>query len=187
MEGANPAFDQDAFRGRNDDGSESAATFKENANVDWIQNVDENFRVRFVIQETAGVASSNFQEQLEYNLGGAGWNSVTDVSAVVRAFASTNFADRDDTTQQVGAGTFLTANDAMDEVDGVGSNMLPDFVGNDEFECEFCVQIISGDVVDADTIQLRITQAGTILDTYTNTPTVTVSEAAAARRIFVVT
>lgn len=182
-------FDQDAFRGRNDDGSETTATWKAAANTNWTQNVDENFRVRFVIQETGGVSESNFSEDLQYNLNGAGWNDVDDsASLVVRMSLSANFAHGDDTTQQIGAGTFLSNNDGMNETNPPGSGMVPDYAGNDETEFEFCVQIRSADVVDADTIQLRVTNNGTALNTYTNTPTITVSEAAApTRRVFVVT
>ena len=46
------AFDQDSFRGRNDDGSEAAATWKANANVNWTQSVDENFRRRLAARTT---------------------------------------------------------------------------------------------------------------------------------------
>lgn len=183
-----PAYDQDAFAGRCDNGSESAATWKfasgacgDNAsnatNRDWTQVVDENFRVRFVVQETAGNAGANFKEDLQYNLKSAGWNDVNDsTSLVVRMALSSEFAHGDDTTQQVGAGTFLTNNDGMNETTPPGSNQVPDFVGSDETEFEFCVQIRSADVVNGDTIELRVTDNGTAFATYLNTPTITVSE-----------
>lgn len=188
MEGT-AAFDQDSFRGRNDDGSETTATWKAAANANWTQGVDANFRVRFVIQETAGFSLNNFAENLEYNRNAAGWVDVTAASSVVVGALSANYADGDDTTQQIGAGTFIANNNGMVEGDGgPASSKVPDYAGNDETEFEFCVQIVGADVADADTIELRVTRGGTVLDSYTNTPSITVSKpAAAARRIFVVT
>jgi len=187
-----PAFDQDAHAGRCDNGSESAATWKfasgacgdtaTNAtNRNWTQLVDDNVRVRFVVQETAGHAGSNFSEDLQYNRNGVGWNDVDDSSSlVVRMSPSGNFAHGDDTTQQVGSGTFLTANDGMNETNPPGSGQVPDFVGSDEVEFEFCVQIRSVDVDDADTIELRVTDDGVAFGVYTNTPTMTVDKPGAA-------
>lgn len=184
-------FDQDAFAGRCDNGSETGATWKQAdgtcgtiiINGDWTQLVDENFRVRFVVQETAGNSQTNFKENLEYNLASAGWNTVTETSAVVRMFTSGNFAHGDDTTQQVGSGTFLTDNDGMNETNPPASTMVPDYAGNDETEFEFCVQIRSGDVTDAQTLELRVTFDGTVFDTYTNIPIITVDEPAPTGRI----
>jgi len=183
---ATPTFDQDAFAGRCDNGSQSAATWKQSdgtcgsiqTNGDWTQLIDENFRIRFVVQETAGVALTNFKEDLQYNRNSLGWNDVDDsASLVVRMATSSNFAHGDDTTQQVGSGTFLTANGGMNETNPPGSAMVPDFAGNDETEFEFCVQIRGADVNNNDTIELRVTNDGDVTAfTYTNTPTATVSK-----------
>lgn len=173
----NPAFDQDSFRGRNDDGSESAATWKAAVNINWTQTVDENFRVRFLIQETAGHAGSNQEMQLQYNLNAAGWNNVNAASSVVRSFAG-QLVEDGDTTQQIGAGTFLTPNGGQDEVDGITAVNAMDFAGSDEVEAEFCVQIIGADVSDADTVELRCLRDGIVLDAYTNTPSITVDKPA---------
>lgn len=168
-----PSIDQQSFRGRNDNGTETTATWKANANVNWSQNVDENFRVRFLLQEDNGGVESNFTAQLQYNLNSGGWNNVTGASNVVRASASPNVTDGADCTQQIGSGTFITNNDGFDEVDGASGGANLDFAGSDEVEVEFCVQIRSADVANNDTVQLRIAGA----DTWTNTPSITVIEA----------
>lgn len=180
MTHVNPSLDQDSFRGRDDDGSESVATWKAAANTNWTQEVDENFRVRFLIQETAGGSENNVQPQLQYNLNAAGWTSVTGASSVVKASLSDNFADDDNTTQQIGAGTFITPNSGMDEDNGLaGENMDIDFAGNDEVEVEYCCQIVGADVNDADTVELRVVRNNlTVLEIYTNTPSITVSKPA---------
>ncbi len=166
-----PAFTQASFQGRNDNGNETAATWKAAADTNWIQKVDENFRVRFVVQETAGVSVADKTFQLEYNRNGGGWNDVTAASSVVRAWASPNVADGADTTQQVGSGTFVTPNAGFDEVNGLAGGTSLDFSGSDEVEVEYSVQIRSAGVANDDTIQLRVKS----LDSYTSTPTVTVS------------
>lgn len=172
------SLSQSIFRGRNDDGSETTATWKAAANTNWTQTVDENFRVRFEILETAGGGENNVPFQLQYNPNGIGWSNVTDTSTVVRSSLSANFADDDTTTQQLGTATFITPNAGMDEVNGLTGTIT--FSGNDAVEVEFSVQIRSVDVNDADTIQLRVVRSpSTLLEAYTNIPSITVSEAAA--------
>ena len=172
-----PVLDQDSFRGRNDDGSETTATWKAAANTNWSQDVDTNFRVRFLYQETAGGNPANLSLQLQYNLASAGWNNVTGASSVVRSSLSANFVDLDATTQQLGVGTFDPG--VMEELDGL-TGTGADIGASEESEVEFCVQIRSADVTNAQTLQLRIVkEGGTVLDTYTNTPTITVVEGGA--------
>ncbi len=167
-----PTFDQDSFRARNDDGSESAATWQAPANTNWTQAVDHNFRVRFVVQETSGFSAADKTFQLEYNHNGSGWNDATGASSVVRSWISPSVADGADTTQQVGSGTFVTPNGGFDEVNGLAGGASLDFSGSDETEVEYCIQIRSADVSNNDTVQLRVKG----LDTYTSTPTITVKE-----------
>ncbi len=170
--------EQTSFRLRNDDDSESAASWKQLINVDDTINVDENFRIRFGY--TVGGMDGGQACQLEYNLAGAGWNPVNATSIVVRSFTTTHVADNATITEQLDQGNTFTANTTpnggFDEVDGLVSSQ--DLVLGEECEVEYCVQIRSADVVDAQTLQLRITRAGSAFDTYTNEPTITVSEAA---------
>jgi hypothetical protein len=60
-------YDQDSFRARNDNGDETTSTWTTAADTDWNQMVDKDFRVRFLVQETAGIADSGKTFQLEYN------------------------------------------------------------------------------------------------------------------------
>ena len=187
--GGSPITDQDSFRIRNDDGDETTATWKANVNTDDSLDVDTNWRIRFLIQNT-GTGNLVFDVgegwRLQYNLAAAGWNDVTGASSVVRASASPNVTDNIVTTQQLGAGVFdTTSASRFDEGDGLagvpsGSEVFND---GDESEPEFCFQILSGDVTNGQTLQLRIvhTQPGsnTVLDSYTNTPTITVVEGGA--------
>ena len=175
-----PNLTQHMFRGRNDDGNETTATWIEAANTDWTQAVDVNFRVRFVVKENNSANPANFGCQLQYNLAAAGWNDVNATSSVVQSSASPNLADRAVLTQQLGSGTFSAG--AFDEVDGELTEALDDtdIAQNTEGEYEFCVQIRSADVTDAQTLQLRLVwDSGAALTGYTQTPTITVSEGGA--------
>jgi hypothetical protein len=171
------AWNQKAFRGRNDNGDETTATWKANQNVGWTQDVDTNFRVRFEVQETAACAGNNKVWQLQYNLGGAGWVSVTASSSVVRSSASPNLADAANLTNQltVGTGTFQGAT-GFDEVDGAAGGNSMDVAASGHAEAEFCVQIRSVDVSDGNTIQLRVTDNGAAFAAYDATPSITVRE-----------
>ena len=174
------AWNQVSFRGRDDDGDETTATWKALQNTNWTQAVDENFRVRFEMQETAGCAANNVNNiQLQYNLNAAGWVSVTAISNVVRASLTLNVLDAAATTDQLTAGTGTFEGDAcFDSVNGVCGSTATDVSASGHVEPEFCVQILSGDVANDDVVQLRITRGGTAFAAYDATPSVTVSESA---------
>lgn len=172
-------FDQDRYRIRNDDGTdETDATWKAGLNIDVIVAKDVNIRVRFGIEETADVADPNVQFQLQYNKNSGGWNDVNGSSTNIRSSLSTKLVDAENTTEQLAmAGTFLTTNAGVDEVNGLvgGANLDFSASANEEVELEFCFQVRSADVTNGDTIQLRIVkEADELLSTYTNTPTLTV-------------
>src|SRR5512145_2507323 len=105
---ANPSFTQVAYRLRNDDGSETTATWKQNQNVSSVaQAEDTNFRVRFLIDETAARSWTSKVWQLYYSLNGGAYAAVTG-STPVKFSLSSNFADGDDCTSQLtgGSGSF---------------------------------------------------------------------------------
>ncbi len=155
---------------------EQGATWIAAKNIDWTQDVDVNFRVRIEIKNTSGSATTP-AFKWQYNHEAGGWNDITASSSVVQTAASAHFADGDDLTEQLlGSDTFVANNNAAEESTGtftMGANLAT----NEVIETEACLTIISGDVVDADTIDLRIVESdGTALGTYTQTPTITVNE-----------
>ena len=99
-----PTWEQVSFRGRNDDGSETTATFIAALNTNWTQDSGALFRIRFDILEDAGGAVNNKPFKLQYNLASGGWNDVDAASSVVQSLASDNLTDAEDTTQQLGGG-----------------------------------------------------------------------------------
>lgn len=167
-----PSFTQVTFRGRNDDGSESGATWKDTQGNDWTQDTGVNFRIRFLIDETASrVWSLTFN--LYYQINGGGYNAVTG-STPVQFSLSSNFADGDDCTSQLtgGSGTFLTNNNGMKETTGGAINSGG---AGQYFDTEWCLKIDSAQVSDGDTINLRIYNGTAAIAVYTDTPVITVN------------
>lgn len=174
--GALSILTQTSFRGRNDDGNETAATWKAAINTNWNQLVTTNFRVRFLITHEGGLATPAFQ--LEYNKNGGGWNSVTTSSANIIALGSANLTNGEATTQQMGAGTFVAGECSEDGLTaGIALTLAV------ETEVEYVVQVVDADTSDGDDIELRVTNGGVALDAYINSPTITVG---APHRIFVI-
>jgi hypothetical protein len=81
------------------------------------------------------------------------WFNVTTSSSNVKAFDSTNLTNGADTTQQIGAGTFITDNNGVSE-DGSGGPT--NFAGSDEAEYEYTVEFISADLAEGDTVYFRL-------------------------------
>lgn len=181
----NRVYDQAGFRGRNDDGSETTATWKAAENTDWSQAVDENFRFRAVVDETAlGDANAVLDFKLQYNLNGAGWNDVNTTSSVVRTTLSPNVANGAATTRQLAAGTGTFVAGSFDENNGAASSANTIETG-ELTELEWCAQVRSADVVNNDTIDLRVveTTGSIVFAAYTQVPTITVVEATPDNRI----
>jgi hypothetical protein len=169
------AFDQDSFRLRNDDGSETTATWLAAANTNASMLIDTTYRARFLVQQTGEITASDVDLEWQYNLAGAGWNNITTSSSVVRAVPSPNFIDAANCTQQLGSGTFFTSNAGMTE-DGTAGGTTLDPPAATEMETELSFQIRAADVAPGQTVQLRLTRdVGIVLNTYTQTPTITIT------------
>jgi hypothetical protein len=169
---ATPVFDlrANSWRVRNDDGSEDAATWKaaQNVNPTWVR-VDEPFRLRFRAGDIGGASGTFTAPTLEYQVDGGGWNAA-DGTAVAGPAASAHFTDGAATTEQLtggDAGSFVAG--TMDEVDGVAANVSLGADGNTEVE--FCLSLISGDLLQGQTIEFRVTTAGTPLTETNGHPT----------------
>jgi len=173
---AQPYIDQDSFHWRNDNGSETEATWIDNANDNLASPLqDSNYRLRFLLQNTGDKDLADGY-RLEYNVDAAGWVIVTTTSSYVRSVGSINdgwtLTDEDATTQQLGTGTF-------DEGywDDTGTTTSFTFAQTQESELEFCFQFRSTDISGGETIEIRVAlDDGTELDLYTNTPSTTFLE-----------
>jgi hypothetical protein len=164
-----------AYRGRNDDGNETTATWKALQNTAWVQPFDVNFRVRFLHQnDTAQIL--NLDILLQYSLSGGAYTAVGAASNVVRSSASANLADAANLTTQLtgGTGTYVGAT-GFDEVNGICGGNSMDVTATGHFETEFCVQLRSAEVARGDTVTLRTfnNDAAAAWGTYTVVATLT--------------
>lgn len=161
---------QQTFRARNDDGSETSATWKFATNTDWSQNVDETFRVRFLIEETAGGSANNYSYVVYFSLNGGAWTAC-DPTTAVHATPSAFVVDVTPTTQQIGAGSFVAGEF---DSDGGASNIS---LTAQQTEMEYCLTLNSAQINDGDTIALRVYNGNGALDAYNVMPTITAIEA----------
>ncbi len=148
-------------RFRNDDGSETAATWSDAEDTDPVViDVANIIRIRFTVeQQNTASGSETFQLQYENSTKSTGFVNVTTTSAHLRSVASADtswtISDGDATTDQItGAGSFVAGE--MDE-DGVTGSIS--FLGNDHTQIEFVVQVQAGDVDNDDNINLRLVNA----------------------------
>ncbi len=165
-------LEQTSARGRNDDGSESAATWKAAINTSFdldIASGDVRFRHRFLISDTGGGGKSDFAEEIQFRINGGTWTNVGAATSV-RWAASSHYIDDDDTTEQMsGSRPFEGTNSAMTENNFTGSSTEPDLdsiAGGVEFECEFMLILLSADVSAGDTVNLRIRENANDLNNY---------------------
>lgn len=181
MGGSNSVV-QTGFRARNDDGSETTATWKAALNTNWYQPYGQNFRLRILTERDSLANGWNVQHLLQASYNGGAYFAVTTATSIVKIVSSTYFTDGDDTTQQLGSLTWT--GDVGDEgmisgtTDNTTATMFYD-LGNDmEFEFEVCMQVIEADVSIRDTIAFRgydNTGATTYSGGYSETPTLTVA------------
>lgn len=164
---------QQQFRGRNDDGSETAATWKAATNTNWTQPTGEKFRVRLTIEEIAGGAANNYSYVLEYSINGGAWTSMA-TTGPIHSSPSNFVTNGIPTTQQISTGSFVAGQ--FDDNSSVSNISLT----NQVTEMEYCLLIDSATINNGDTIQLRATNNGTALDGYNATPTITVLKVQAA-------
>jgi hypothetical protein len=167
---------QKTFQGRDDSQSLNSATFTYDVNTGWTQLVDVVFRVRFTVQEVGNVAGASTYN-LYYSLNGGTYTKVTASSAPIQYALSGQYADKAATTKVLdGTGTFVGGQGLETSVDTDSISLAAS--GNTEVE--FCLVIPNAGVADGDTIALRVRRAtSTALYSYTNTPSLLVSEPAA--------
>jgi len=171
---AQPVFFQTGFWGREDDGSESTATFKGSQSSNFSQAVDTKFRVRFLVDEQNSKAWSNVSFNLYYQINGGGYSAVTDTSPI-QYTSSLNYTSGTNTVSRLsgGVGTFLSGNAGMVHSTATVTNSG---AINQYFEAEYCLLIDSAQVTNGDTINLEIYSGATAMDSYPSVPTITVSE-----------
>ena len=165
---ANPNVVQEHYRWRNDNGSESAATWKAAQDTRITgQDRNENIRLRFAIANTAQYTSAdNYQYLLEYSTGTTGPWAAVPVSAGSDPFemtATSYYADGANTTNQLtGSGTFAAGRCVEDTSNATANYSLSQ---GDYTEFEYCFQATSN-ALRSGTYYFRLTNDRSDLDGY---------------------
>jgi len=180
-----PTFNQITFRTRNDNGSESAATWRQNQGDDDTWNADGStkYRIRFQLDEQNVKAWGGKTFNLYYNLAGGGWNPVSSTSPIYYT-TSSYYTDGDDCVNRLigGLGVFLTDNNGMCTGDASATN-----TGNlnQYFDLEFVLMIDPAQVSNGQTFQLRVYDGTSEINSYVDEPTITINEVAPPTNITV--
>ena len=176
----NDVIEQKQFRFRHDDGSETAATWREGEDIDIeVEDTDIRIRIRIMLENDGDTLDSTTDWRLQRQLNSDSWVDITESSTVVRPIGTSFFTDGDPTTQQIGAGTFDAGK--VSDISGVDSIIEDsDLSATNETEHEWALRLRSGDVVVTDTIKFRVAYAPNggsyrTADTLTVTPQITIT------------
>lgn len=146
------------------------------AGADVSLDVDTDYGWQFRLENTGGVAGTGYKVQYKHIEGTNTWTDISGSSDVVVANLTSDFANGADVPEFIrGSGYYLSNNNAGLESTGtltLGTSLPSGF----SFEGHINFQIVSSDVDVGDTIQLRVVYGtGTELESYTDTPTITVT------------
>lgn len=133
----NASANQGAYRWRNDDGNQTAASWKSTANTaTTVGAVDQPLRLRMEIYNGSTSWSYSFNmSPLQYRKNGGAWTSITSSTAndfyfINSAFVTNNTA----TTQQISTGSFIGGFFKSDN-----SNNSINLSSSSRTEVEFCI------------------------------------------------
>lgn len=182
-------YDQDSYRFRNDDGSETTATWRQAVNTPDSIAVDTRFRLRFAFEDTNGggempggeVFSLQFRQKPSGGSFGSWMNIDSGLFQPVGYDDTSNFAGSGGTpaTRQIWASATGYQNGfCLDDAPGAGSDFL-NYAPNFKTEWEWSIKLVSANGAAAgDTFEFRMVRGGggstTAFDSYTNTPSLTV-------------
>lgn len=170
----NPSFTQQSFRFRNDDGSQTTATWSQTANVNDQRKPFVIFRCRFLIQQTVSTANTALARafKLRYSLNSGTYTDVgaQGSSTVIRYADSPNITDDEVTTQQLGTGSFVAGD--VDENGDTGTITFTS-AALSETEIEFVLELDGANINVNDTLDLRVYETNnTVLAAYTQTASI---------------
>lgn len=169
-------YDQDGFRIRKDDGDEITATWYANLNTNASVPVDIPFRVRLVGELSSGTSGS-LQAVAQYSLNGTDWTTITTSSDFVKAVNSPNVTNDEPTTQQLSAPAGYVANSICED----GSSPAALLATSQKTEPEFVLQLVGASLTHEQTVQIRMINVATPLNTYSQVPTITALKTNVAR------
>jgi hypothetical protein len=138
---------------------------------------DQNYRLRINWKEQNTGAGKNEVPVFAYSYKGGAYTAISTTSSYIKAIASgdAGFNQDDDTTQQLTSGGFDTTNACCSETGECGGTTC-DPPQDGYLEAELCFQIVSADVANGDTIDIRCYDKliSVPLAQYDQTPRITV-------------
>ncbi len=139
---ANANTRMSSYRWRNDDGNETAATWKAAINTPISVNNLNPLRLRIAIDETymGMTGSTNSNALLEYSENGGAWQSITPSSSAFVLISSTYLADNTLTTQQISSASPTGFSGGLFKSTDINSIYTVPFGSNKFWEHEFCFQ-----------------------------------------------
>ncbi len=160
---------QTAYRWRNDNGSETTATWKADENITITDvSLTEIIRIRFEVEENGG-ANFALDPQIEFSSDATScttgaWTPLDTSSTAWRVTASANITDTEVTTNQLTTSALTFQVGQMYDTSNPGP--LQPNLKNKQSEYEWSIR---GDGAAGDTTyRFRVTDAGTPLNIYTN-------------------
>lgn len=168
---------QSHFRGRNDDGSESAATWIAATNTNFSITNDTIFRLRFGLTEVNAVAGGNRTIKIQHRINDQGaWVDTATTGSNVRLTTSGFVSNDTQTTQQVTSGTFWSGATTLSKFRSSSGTIAAtsSFPASNRSEQEFSLIFVNGDMFEGDFADFRIQYtSGTETITQTQIPRVT--------------
>lgn len=138
-----PRFELTKFRFRNDDGSETTATWIAAANTNIHTRIFDQTtrRLRLLVKNigntvTTAAAVMGFDLKASENWGSYQHPSL---NTGIYPYTTSNYVAGDDTTQQLGSGTFESNNNGLSESSANVSTASITWNQNDEVELEYCL------------------------------------------------
>jgi len=138
------------------EGSESGSTIIGTQNNQQNVDVDTNFQIRVLMQESSGTGDVFEAGQWQYELNTSGtWVDVTTTSSVLQAVNSSSLTATDTTSRLTGGtGTFITPNSYVEEGSGPYSDLT--WAASAYCEALLSATIVGADVSNGDQILVRL-------------------------------
>lgn len=144
--------DQYTFRFRNDDGSETTATWNAAADTNISLAPETVLRLRVGLKRLDPLDGSAVVSTIEFSKNGGAWTSLTSISSGTQLALSSNITQGGATTQQITSGTFEAG--ALSE--SAASATMPAVAGASK-EHEMSFKIVSGETAGT-TFDYRVRQ-----------------------------
>ena len=160
---------QASFRARNDNGSETTATWMAAKNTNVSLAANTKVRMRFALTSSVG---ATFTPDLYYSYNAGAYTALTNSSSYITTTSSSNVTNGTNTTYQLGdTGTWYTGSICVGPSYIAGSLTMG---SSSVTEVEFCLLLAAG-LSPGDTIALKVYNSATGIATYFYIPIITIS------------